>query len=59
MSSLKFVTRAEDAGDYTCQVATKDPMEQTFTIEIKCESLDTVMCEMSVRKNAYFQLPPM
>ena len=29
--------RAEDAGDFTCQVATKDLMEQTFTIEIKGE----------------------
>ena len=25
----------EDAGDFTCQVATADMMEQTFTIEIK------------------------
>ena len=29
------ILRYEDAGEFTCQVATQDMMEQIFTIEIK------------------------
>ena len=39
--------RAEDAGDFTCQVATKDLMEQTFTIEIKGEWNTMIIYRMS------------
>ena len=35
--TITLVTQ-EDAGDFKCQVATKEPMEQIFSIEIKGEN---------------------
>ena len=42
----------EDAGDFTCQVATADMMEQTFTIEIKGGDREVCICIMIMLSHA-------